>query len=103
MKNERNRSTEDAQLLLAQPHDQMEMRHASRRRIALITLCLWAVLAAFALAATQVALENPESQILEDGKLGAVASENKICSQIGIDLLKVGGNAADAVGIALSE
>ena len=28
---------------------------------------------------------------------GAVASESKSCSQIGIDLLKAGGNAADAV------
>ena len=28
---------------------------------------------------------------------GAVASENKICTQIGIDLLNAGGNAADAV------
>lgn len=32
-----------------------------------------------------------------DNDLGAVASENKVCSQIGIDLLKAGGNAADAV------
>lgn len=30
-------------------------------------------------------------------KLGAVASENSICSSIGINLLKVGGNAADAL------
>jgi len=30
-------------------------------------------------------------------RLGAVASENKICSQIGIDLLHAGGNAADAL------
>ena len=102
MKNERNRSAEDVQLLLPQPLNQIDMRHAKRGRIALITLCLWASLAAFALAATQVALGDPESQILEDGKLGAVASENKICSQIGIDLLKAGGNAADAVGIAIS-
>lgn len=29
--------------------------------------------------------------------LGAVASENNICSQIGVDLLKEGGNAADAL------
>ena len=29
--------------------------------------------------------------------LGAVASESNICSQIGIDLLKEGGNAADAL------
>jgi hypothetical protein len=30
-------------------------------------------------------------------KSGAVASEDKACSQIGIDLMKAGGNAADAV------
>ena len=33
----------------------------------------------------------------EQNKLGAVASENSICSKIGIDLLKKGGNAADAL------
>lgn len=30
-------------------------------------------------------------------KQGAVASENAVCSRIGIDLLQAGGNAADAV------
>ncbi|KAF1943619.1 gamma-glutamyltranspeptidase-like protein [Clathrospora elynae] len=35
--------------------------------------------------------------ILKDGQLGAVASESDICSHIGIDLLKLGGNAADAM------
>ena len=34
---------------------------------------------------------------VNNNRLGAVASENKVCSQIGIDLLKAGGNAADAV------
>jgi hypothetical protein len=33
----------------------------------------------------------------EPDHLGAVASESEICSNIGIDLLKGGGNAADAV------
>lgn len=37
-------------------------------------------------------LTNPEHN-----KLGAVASENSICSKIGIDILKIGGNAADAM------
>jgi hypothetical protein len=32
-----------------------------------------------------------------DPKLGAVASESSVCSNIGIDMLKEGGNAADAV------
>ena len=30
-------------------------------------------------------------------QIGAVASENKVCSQIGIDFLNAGGNAADAL------
>lgn len=30
-------------------------------------------------------------------KLGAVACENEICSTIGIDVLRSGGNAADAM------
>jgi gamma-glutamyltranspeptidase len=34
-------------------------------------------------------------------KLGAVASETAICSRVGIDLLKAGGNAADAVSGAV--
>ncbi|ORX96075.1 gamma-glutamyltranspeptidase-like protein [Clohesyomyces aquaticus] len=34
---------------------------------------------------------------LQAGHLGAVASESEICSKIGIDLLKRGGNAADAL------
>ncbi|KAF1998088.1 gamma-glutamyltranspeptidase-like protein [Amniculicola lignicola CBS 123094] len=33
----------------------------------------------------------------EEGKLGAVASESEICSHIGIELLRKGGNAADAL------
>ncbi|KAF3483780.1 Gamma-glutamyltransferase [Arthroderma uncinatum] len=32
-----------------------------------------------------------------DGRLGAVASENGMCSQYGADMLKLGGNAADAM------
>ncbi|GAD96923.1 gamma-glutamyltranspeptidase [Paecilomyces variotii No. 5] len=32
----------------------------------------------------------------EDAKLGAVASENAICSRYGTDMLEMGGNAADA-------
>ncbi|KAI1432837.1 gamma-glutamyltransferase 1 [Xylaria sp. CBS 124048] len=33
----------------------------------------------------------------KDPKLGAVATESAICSEIGIDILKKGGNAADAL------
>ena len=34
-------------------------------------------------------------------KRGAVASESSICSHIGVDLIKEGGSAADAVSGAL--
>lgn len=33
----------------------------------------------------------------EQNQLGAVASESSICSEIGIDMLKLGGNAADSL------
>ena len=33
----------------------------------------------------------------DHNKLGAVASESSICSSIGIDILKAGGNAADTL------
>ena len=39
-----------------------------------------------------------QAQHTNHDRLGAVASENRVCSQIGINLLKAGGNAADAVG-----
>lgn len=37
-------------------------------------------------------------QYQENDTLGAVASESSVCSRIGVDLIKAGGNAADAVG-----
>ena len=52
----------------------------------------WTLLGA--LAVSQLALANP---VPGQDKLGAVASESAVCSKIGIDLLKAGGNAADAV------
>ena len=39
----------------------------------------------------------PVRQHEEKDQLGAVASESAVCSRIGVDLLKAGGNAADAV------
>jgi gamma-glutamyltranspeptidase / glutathione hydrolase len=36
-----------------------------------------------------------------DQELGAVASESSVCSNIGIDILKEGGNAADAVSLII--
>ncbi|KAH6645268.1 gamma-glutamyltransferase 1 [Truncatella angustata] len=59
--------------------------HASRRA---------AVAAAWCLQFLRVTA-NPISTC--EPKLGAVASENAVCSQIGIQLLKDGGNAADAL------
>ena len=44
--------------------------------------------------ASQIPLHQHEHK---QGKHGAVASENRLCTQIGIDLLNAGGNAADAV------
>ena len=37
------------------------------------------------------------SQYEENDKLGAVASESSVCSRIGVDLIKAGGSAADAL------
>lgn len=39
----------------------------------------------------------PAPSLLKHGHLGAVASEAEVCSHIGIELLKKGGNAADAM------
>ena len=36
-------------------------------------------------------------QYQENDKLGAVASESSVCSRIGVDLIKAGGTAADAL------
>lgn len=40
---------------------------------------------------------NNASEHEETDKLGAVASESSVCSRIGVDLIKAGGNAADAL------
>ena len=58
----------------------------------------WALLGALtglqqAFAAATIASSSSGT----NDKLGAVASEKETCSQIGIDLLKQGGNAADAI------
>lgn len=57
----------------------------------------------YALAAGPLVLQAggnpvPELELRQaPARLGAVASESEICSNIGIELLKQGGNAADAV------
>lgn len=42
---------------------------------------------------------DPSNTLLdpEHNRLGAVASESSICSNIGIEMLKMGGNAADSL------
>ena len=40
---------------------------------------------------------QPPKYDAEKNKLGGVASESSICSNIGIDMLKCGGNAADSL------
>ena len=37
------------------------------------------------------------NQYEENDNLGAVASESSVCSRIGVDLIKAGGSAADAL------
>ena len=37
------------------------------------------------------------TQYKENDRLGAVASESSVCSRIGVDLIKAGGSAADAL------
>ena len=62
----------------------------------IISSCLLLHISRAALAPPQNLLVHHIQQTSHD-QLGAVASENRVCSQIGIDLLEAGGNAADAV------
>ena len=77
------------------------MSYAGKRRYNAPLLLSWALFAslATALSPAQVLLGNDRLQQSNNDRCGAVASENKLCSQIGIDLLKAGGNAADAVSL----
>ena len=52
---------------------------------------------ASSLAPPALAHKRGSEQHEAKDKLGAVASESSVCSHIGIDLIKDGGNAADAV------
>lgn len=66
----------------------------------ILSICSLLSLSCAALAPLQ-ALLDPQAHPKHD-RLGAVASENRVCSQIGIDLLGAGGNAADAVYMSIS-
>lgn len=65
----------------------------SRRKF--LRFCTWTLLATLT-STNQIPLRESSHD-----KLGAVACENKSCTEVGIDLLKLGGSAADAVGILL--
>ncbi|EDU45387.1 Ggt Gamma-glutamyltransferase [Pyrenophora tritici-repentis] len=60
-----------------------------------LTKCVVGLLTLQSALGSPVAGNKPP--VLAEGKLGAVASGNEICSHIGTDLLKIGGNAADAM------
>lgn len=53
------------------------------------------------LSISSVQQKNEVRHYQENDKLGAVASESAVCSRIGVDLIKAGGNAADAVCIQI--
>lgn len=61
-----------------------------------VCICSLLTISSAALAPPQALLDHQTQQTNHD-RLGAVASENRVCSQIGIDLLEAGGNAADAL------
>ena len=61
---------------------------------------LLVVLASVCLLPWTVSEPVPHHKYHEQDKQGAVASESAVCSRIGINLIKAGGNAADAVSPA---
>lgn len=89
-------------LLLPQPLPKSSRRHiwvamALIQTLFTIAIVLLSVQHVFANPLPGQPFPRSSSEIHLHDHLGAVASESSICSQIGIDLLKEGGNAADAV------
>lgn len=68
----------------------MPLRKSLRRSVA-------GLLALQTVAASPVGINRHTESKVRATTLGAVASETDICSRIGTDLLKMGGNAADAM------
>ncbi|KAL9005311.1 MAG: hypothetical protein Q9188_001902 [Gyalolechia gomerana] len=66
-----------------------------RPEIVLAALLAFTIFAYF--TALHTPLIHPADNETNHDRFGAVASEKKLCTQVGIDLLKAGGNAADAV------
>lgn len=70
-------------------------------RLGLLLICIFAFTGFFYLTSYPVSFVRYIRLRTDNDRLGAVASENKLCTQIGIDLIKLGGNAADAVRFVL--
>ncbi|KAI9759873.1 MAG: hypothetical protein M1840_003075 [Geoglossum simile] len=64
---------------------------------AIVIALVLAVAAPHALGDTRLPLRSRSGFDLDGGRLAAVSSESSLCSQIGIDLVRQGGNAADAM------
>jgi gamma-glutamyltranspeptidase/glutathione hydrolase len=66
-------------------------------RGATLSQCLTGLLTLQSVLGNPVPSGYPTPPIVKHGELGAVASESDICSHIGVELLRKGGNAADAM------
>lgn len=66
----------------------------SRNPLTLAIIIVTVGLIVFQHSCEYYALNQPSS---DSGRNGVVASENEICSKIGVDILKVGGNGIDSV------
>lgn len=66
-------------------------------RGAMLSRCLTGLLTLQSVLANPVPSGYPTAPVIKHGELGAVASESDVCSHIGVELLKHGGNAADAL------
>ncbi len=64
---------------------------------AMLSRSLTALLTLQSVLANPVPSGYPTPPVIKHGELGAVASESDVCSHIGVELLKQGGNAADAM------
>jgi gamma-glutamyltranspeptidase/glutathione hydrolase len=66
-------------------------------RGATVSRCLTGLLTLQSVLGNPVPSGYPTPPVIKHGELGAVASESDVCSHIGVELLKQGGNAADAM------
>lgn len=66
-------------------------------RGAMLSRCLTGLLTLQSVFGNPVPASYPTPPVIKHGELGAVSSESDVCSHIGVELLKQGGNAADAM------